>query len=319
MAVNEQVRAVLEKMAGGPRVEESTPFAARQAALGYLQFQGEPEPARVEHLFVPGPTADLPARVYYPAEGGGPFPGIVFLHGSGWVTCNLDVYDVALRALANATGHAVFAVNYQKAPEHPFPVPLDDSYAATGWFFAHAGALGVRPDRIGVMGDSAGGNLAAAVAAKARDGGPALAFQVLVVPALDRDFTTESHVDSGEGFGLDTAAMRWFWAQYLGDREPSELAAPLRARSFAGLPPTFVATAEHDPVRSDGERYAEALAAAGVPVRHLRMPGTVHAFTLLDGVLDDYRALLREVSAWLGRTASVPRSARPVPLTSTPV
>ncbi|MEV1118636.1 alpha/beta hydrolase [Actinosynnema sp. NPDC049800] len=298
MALTEQARAVLDKIAGAPPLEELTVSEARRAQWGFVAFQGPREPvARVAHLFVPGPTADLPARIYYP-EGDGPFPAIVFLHGSGWVTCNLDLYDVALRALANATGHAVFAVNYQKAPEHPFPVPLDDSYAATAWLFEHAASVDVDPARIGVMGDSAGGNLAAAVALKAR-GALDLAFQVLVVPALDVDFTTRSYAEHATGCGLSTATMRWFWSHYLGSTPVSELAAPLRA-SVDGLPPAFVAIAGHDPVRDDGERYAARLAAAGVPVRLREFEGTIHPFVLMDGELDEYRVLLGELRTWLG-------------------
>lgn len=298
MSLTEQARAVLDKLAGAPALEELTVFEARQAQWGFLAFQGEPEPvARVAHLYVPGPTADLPARIYYP-EGDGPFPAIVFLHGSGWVTCNLDLYDVALRALANATGHAVFAVNYQKAPEHPFPVPLDDSCAATAWLFRHAASLDVDPARIGVMGDSAGGNLAAAVALRSR-GTLDLAFQVLVVPALDVDFTTRSYVDHETGYGLSAATMRWFWSQYLGSTPVTPLAAPLRA-DVAGSPPAFVAVAEHDPVRDDGERYAAKLAAAGVPVRLHESAGAIHPFLLMDGALDAYRGLLGELRTWLG-------------------
>ncbi|MBB5959985.1 acetyl esterase [Saccharothrix tamanrassetensis] len=298
MALNEQARAALEKTAGAPPVEGSTVHDARQAFLGHLGFQSEPLPTRIEHLFVPGPTADLPARVYYPS-GDGPFPAIVFLHGSGFVIGNLDVYDVPLRRLAHATGHAVFAVNYQKAPEHPFPIPLDDCYAATAWFFHHARQLGVDPERIGIAGDSAGGTLAAAVTLKAREAGPGLAFQILVYPPLDTDFNTESYADNAVGHGLRRDAMRWFWSHYLNGQEPTELAAPLRA-SLDGLPPAFVGLAEHDPVRSDGERYAEKLAAAGVPVHVRHFDGTIHGFVIMDGLLDELGVLLEEITSWLG-------------------
>ncbi|MFI9817068.1 alpha/beta hydrolase [Saccharothrix variisporea] len=294
MALNDQARAVLDKMAGAAPLETLTPFEARQAGLGYLDFQGPRQDARVEHLFVPGPTADLPARVYYPATGEGPFPGIVFLHGSGFVILNLDVYDVALRALANATGHAVFAVNYQKAPEHPFPVPLDDCRAATEWFLEHAADLNVAG--VGVMGDSAGGTLAAAIA---QEFGDRLKFQVLIYPPLDTDSTGQSYVDNATGYGLEREGMRWFWRQYLGDREPTAQAAPLRAETVAG-PPAFIATAEYDVVRTDGERYARKLADAGVPVTLREFKGTIHAFVLMDGVLDEYGVLLGELADWLG-------------------
>ncbi|WP_309113674.1 alpha/beta hydrolase [Saccharothrix sp.] len=293
MALNDQARAVLDKWAGAAPLETLTAFEARQAGLGYLELRGPKEPARVEHLFIPGPTADLPARAYYPETGEGPFPGIVFLHGSGFVILNLEVYDVALRALANATGHAVLAVNYQKAPEHPFPVPLDDCRAATGWFLDHAAELGV--DGIGIMGDSAGGTLAATIAHEFKD---RLKFQVLVYPPLDTDFATESYVDNARGYGLEREGMRWFWRQYLGDREPTAQAAPLRAHDVSG-PPAFIATAEHDPVRTDGERYARKLEEAGVPVRLREFAGTIHAFLLMDGALDEYRVLLAELADWL--------------------
>ncbi|GAA3851653.1 hypothetical protein GCM10022243_16730 [Saccharothrix violaceirubra] len=292
MPLNDQARAVLDKLSGAAPV--TTPAAARSAAGGYLAFQGAPADVSVEHLFVPGPTADLPARVYRPRLDG-PLPGIVFLHGSGWTICNLDHYDVILRALAEATGHVVFAVNYQKAPEHPFPVPLDDCEAAATWFVRNAVRFGVEPDRIGVFGDSAGGNLAAALTLRRT---VPFAFQVLVYPALDRDFGTQSAVDFAEGYGLDADTMRWFWDQYVGATTPVE-ATPGRG-DLTGLPPAFVATAEYDPVRDDGERYAAGLAAAGVPVRLRRFPGTIHAFLLMDGVLDEARTLLAEVSAWLG-------------------
>ena len=154
--------------AGDPPVEALSIADARLSGLGFLDLQGEPEEvARVVHRFIPGPTADLPVRIYYP-DGEGPFPAVVWFHGSGWVICNLDVNDVPARALTNRSGCVVIAVNYQKAPEHPFPVPFDDCWATLQWVRANAVALGVDPARIAVGGDSSGGNLAAAVALRIR-------------------------------------------------------------------------------------------------------------------------------------------------------
>src|SRR5690349_12433702 len=161
MPLDPQIEFVLDEMraAGAKPLEELSVPEARIAALGFKDLQGEPEEvARIDHRFIPGPTADLPIRVYTP-EGDGPFPGIVYFHGSGWVVLNIEVCDATMRALANATGSVVVAVNYQKAPEHPFPVPFEDCWATTLWTFENAEALGIDPARIGVIGDSAGGNL----------------------------------------------------------------------------------------------------------------------------------------------------------------
>src|SRR6478735_7885239 len=175
MPLDPQVEALLAQMqeAGAKPFEELSVPEARLAARSFADLQGEPEPvARIDHIFIPGPTADLPARIYTP-EGEGPHPGLVYFHGSGWVVLNIEVCDTTMRALANSTGCVIVAVNYQKAPEHPFPVAFDDCWATLEWTVEHADELDVDSTRIGLVGDSAGGNLAAAIALHVRDhGGP---------------------------------------------------------------------------------------------------------------------------------------------------
>ncbi len=300
MPLDPQAQALLRQLkeAGAKPVEEMSVAEARALAWSYIGLQGEPEQvAAVTHRFIPGPTADLPIRIYRPA-GKGPFPALVLFHGSGWVIANLDVADAPSRALANRTGCVVVAVNYQKAPEHKFPIPFDDCYAATVWVAEHAEELRVEPTRIGVAGDSAGGNLAAAVALKARDsGGPALAYQLLIYPATNYDLDTPSALANAEGYLLQRESMRWFWNHYLADAgdAANPLACPLRAADLSGLPPAFVVTAEFDPLCDDGDRYAEALRAAGVAVTHRRYDGMVHGFFWMAGVLDQARALYEEI------------------------
>ena len=160
MPLDPQVEALLNEMRemGAKPFEELSVAEARIAARSFAELQGPPEEvASIEHRFIPGPTADLPVRIYTP-EGDGPFPGLVYYHGSGWVVLNIEICDTTMRALANSTGCVVVAVNYQKAPEHPFPIPYEDCWAGTLWTFEHAEELNVDPSRIALLGDSAGGN-----------------------------------------------------------------------------------------------------------------------------------------------------------------
>jgi len=296
-----QVKALLEQMAeaGQPPFEHMSVPQARQAAWAFADLQGPaPEIAQVEHRFVPGPTADLPVRIYRPA-GAGSRPAIVYFHGSGWVILNIEICDPTMRALANDTDCVVVAVNYQKAPEHKFPVPFNDAWAATCWVAEHAEELGIDPARIAVGGDSAGGNLAAAVAIKAREeGGPALAFQLLVYPATEHDVDKPSAIQNAEGYLLQRESMRWFWAHYLDGAtdEPDWRASPLRAKSLANLPPALVVTAEFDPLRDDGRLYADRLRADGVKVTYSDYQGMVHGFYWMQGVVDRSRDLHAEIA-----------------------
>ena len=192
----------------------------------------------------------------------------------------IDIYDAALHRLANQSGSVIISVNYQKAPEHPFPIPFDDCYATLIWAREHAKELGIDPNRIGVGGDSAGGNLAAAVAIKAKDESISLSYQLLVYPCLARNFTTKSYSEYATDFGLSTQAMKWFWEQYLqgNQHDDNAYAVPMRAKSLKGVAPSIVITAQYDPLVSDSENYCEKLQGDGAEVIYREFPGMIHGF-----------------------------------------
>lgn len=300
MGLHPEVRALLDDMErlGGKPIEQSTPLEARISSWDWLRWMGEPEAVgSVEHRFFTGPTADVPVRIYRPS-GARQLPALVYFHGSGFTVNNIEIADAPHRALANRTGCVVVAVNYQKAPEHKFPVPFDDAFAAVAWVHEQAAILGVDPEKIGVGGDSAGGTLAAAACLRARDEhGPPIAFQLLVYPATDRRFDLPSMQDNAEGYLLTTAAMRWFWTQYLTGPADADLpyACPARASDHSNLPPAIVLTAEFDPLRDDGERYAALLRRAGVVVVLRRYEGMIHGFLWTSARVAGSRQLLEDV------------------------
>ncbi|GAA1541027.1 alpha/beta hydrolase [Actinomadura kijaniata] len=248
----------------------------------------EPDPVpvgRVEDRMTDG---GLPVRVYRPEGAGGPRPVVVFFHGGGFVLCGLDTHDRLCRVLARGADAVVVSVDYRLAPEHRFPAAVDDAFAAVRWAAAHAAAFGGDPARLAVAGDSAGGCLAAVTALRARDeGGPDLAFQLLVYPVTDAARDTPTYTEYATGGFLTSAHMRWYWEQYLADPADGDHphASPLRAADLSGLPPAFVLTAEVDPLRDEGEAYAARLARAGVRVGSRRMAGAFHGFVSLDHVL----------------------------------
>jgi acetyl esterase len=242
-----------------------------------------PELPKVEDKTIPGPDGPIPARIYTP-EGEGPFPLIVWFHGGGWVVGSIDDADPFVRRLVEASDCVAVSVGYRLAPEHRYPAAIDDCFAATQWLAGNAAALGTDPTRLVVAGDSAGGNLAAAVAIRARDAGrPAITFQYLVCPVTDHDFTRQSYIDNADGYMTTTRDVEWFWGHYA--PEPSARnapdASPLRASSLEGLPPALVVTADLDPLRDEGEEYARRLTEAGVPTRHRRYAGVIHDFCIL--------------------------------------
>jgi acetyl esterase/lipase len=214
------------------------------------------------------------------ARGGGALPLVAYLHGGGWVVGTIEAFDPLCRALANASGALIASIGYRLAPEHPFPAALEDARAAVRWLAANARELGADPDRMGIAGDSAGGNLATVIARRLRDdGGPPLRFQALIYPACDSGLNTPSYRDAATGFGLRPESMRRYWELYLGGadgRHPD--ASPLQAEDLAGLPPAYILTVRDDVLRDEGEAYARALEAAGVPVTLRRYDGAVHGF-----------------------------------------
>ena len=266
--------------AGLPQVWEAPLDVFRRNTQTRPALGGPAEPIyEIVNRFIPGPTADLAIRIYRPTNNP-TAPAIVYFHGGGWVLNFLDIFDASLATLANRTGATIISVNYQKAPEHPFPIPFDDCFSTLQWVIANAELLQINPQCIGVAGDSAGGNLASAVALKARDQGIKLAFQILVYPCNNRNFDTHSYINIATGYGLSTQAMQWFWDQYLqGDsHNQNPYAIPARADSFKDVAPAIILTAQYDPLLSDGEQYAELLKAHDVDVRYREFQGMIHGF-----------------------------------------
>ncbi len=298
-----EVRALLEMMDAQemPPLESQDPVEARGARVeGMKMMGGQPiEIGRVEDMSVPGPAGDIPVRVYA-SERGGVRPALVYFHGGGFVFGNLDSHDAVCRSIAKESGAVVISVDYRLAPEHKFPAAVDDAHAATVWVAANAGRLGVDASRIAVGGDSAGGNLATVIAMRCRDaGGPPLAMQLLIYPVTDvSSFETASHRELADGYFLTRAAMDWFMSHYLpSDQHKSHPeASPLLASNLSGLPPALVITAEFDPLRDEGEAYAQRLREAGVPVTARRYPGMIHGFVSMHGVLSGGREAITEIA-----------------------
>jgi acetyl esterase len=233
----------------------------------------------------------VPVRVYRPSPDPG-LPVFVVFHGGGWVIGSAEEFDGIARQLANASGAVVVSVDYRLAPEHPYPAPLDDCWRALQWTVAHAAEFGADATRIAVGGDSAGGNLAAVCAHRARDEGLDLALQVLVYPVCDCDFGTASYSDNAEGYLLEREEMQWFFDCYTGGgkHDPADPSiSPLRAPNLAGVAPALVVTAEFDPLRDEGEAYAARLRAAGVEVETRRYDGLIHGFFGCPGAFDTSR------------------------------
>ena len=302
MSLHPQCKAFLDMLAaaGGPGLHEIPLDEARKVPYQMIELGGPEEPvAQIDTRVVPG-SVQIPIRVYRPSLAQD-LPALMYFHGGGFVICNLDTHDRICRGLANASGCVVVSVDYRLAPEHKFPAAADDAYEATRYVAEHATEFGIDPNRVAVSGDSAGGNLATVVAMMARDrGGPSLRFQLLIYPVTN--FTgheTPSEREYGHGFFLDTEVMDWFADQYFASTADRSLpyASPLLASDVRGLPPAMVITGECDPLRDQGEAYAEKLRAAGVPVVVKRYEGMIHVFLSLAGIVDGGRDAIKESAA----------------------
>ena len=311
MALDSQAKFLLEQMeaAGAPPMSSLSPEEAR-LTTDFSALAGIPEKVgRVENQVIPGPGGDIPVRIYTP-NGEGPFPSLVFYHGGGWVIGDLDTVDVPCRLLANRANCVVVSVDYRLAPEHKFPAAADDAYAAAKWVVENGPSIKVDSSRVAVGGDSAGGNLAAVVSLMARDKNEIdLAYQLLIYPVTNHSYETVSYSDNADGYLLTKDSMIWFWDHYLRNPQDGDnpYASPLKAEDLSGLPPALVITAEFDPLRDEGEAYAQRLKEAGVSVEETRYNGMIHGFFWMPGALDQgmkavnqaadalKRALAREV------------------------
>jgi acetyl esterase len=287
MPLNDALTEFLTEMAatGAKPIHESTPEEVRSltAQLAGL-FGAGPEMARVEDHRIPvGHGVTIAARVLVPE--GTPRGVFIYYHGGGWVIGgDIDEYDTLGRKLAASTSCAVVLVDYRLAPEHRYPIAVDDSYAALEWVGARLTEIAGANVPIIVGGDSAGGNLAAIMAQRSRDrGGPPIAFQALVYPVTNADLDNSSYTNEENQLLLSRESMVWFWDHYLPDvdRRSESDASPLQAADLSGLPPAIVITAEYDVLRDEGEAYADRLAGAGVPVDRHRHPGQMHGFFTL--------------------------------------
>lgn len=263
---------------------------------------------------IPGPSGAIKLRLYWPrqAEAGEALPVLVFMHGGGWVIGSLESHDAPCRRLAGVAGCIVVSVAYRLAPEHHFPAALEDCRAATAWVAENAGELGADPAWIAVGGDSAGANLATTVARlAAAQGGPGLAFQLLIYPATDLSRTIGPHHPLGEGYLLDHRLMAWFQDHYLARVEDAgdPRASPLLAEDLSGLPPAMIITAGYDPLCEQGADYAERLRAAGVAVEYHCYEGQIHGFVSMAGALEEGREALERAGAALKRASDGARPA----------
>ena len=306
MALHPVINTALASAQGQTPYHRLPLLEARVQAKQAYPAKPAPVPvACVQDIQTTGGVHAIPLRVYHP-PGMGPHPALMFFHGSGFVLLDLDTHDDMCRRLCTAARCVVVSVDYRLAPEHPFPAAPDDCLAATRWVALHAGELGVDPMRLAVAGDSAGGCLAAVTAIRIRDeGGPAVCAQLLFYPVTDQPGVGHaSYRDFGIGYGLTEEGMQWFWSQYMTDAALAghPHAAPARVASAANLPSAYVATAEYDVLRDEGEAFAKLLGDACVPVVLQRCAGMNHGFLKYTGAIPEVDSIFADACQWL-RTA----------------
>ncbi len=296
MPLHPQARAYLDAQPP-PSTDDLTVEHMREGSIAITRFAGPgPELAEVTDRQV----SAVPCRIYRPRVDT-VLPAAIHIHGGGWVGGDLDTHDTACRMIAEKSGWAVVAIDYRRSPEHPFPAPMDDvELVAAGLRVGEE--QGIDGTRLALLGDSAGGHLAAVVARRARDRGlPPYLFQALIYPVIDAAMTTPSYTENAEGCGLTAQDMKFYWDCFAPDgvdRSDPDV-SPAMADDLACLPPAFVLTSEYDPLRDEGEAYAAALAEAGVPTVAVRMVGMIHSFFRLPAAFDASRAALSQVSALL--------------------
>lgn len=305
MPLDAESEAILaaRRLADIPAVATQTVNQVRASRKSWRQSTHVPtqQVHEVVDLQVPTDDGTVGVRTYRPNTTTG-LPVIVYLHGGGWVIGDLDHSDALCRLLCLEAAALIVNVEYRLAPEHKYPAAAEDCFAVVCWLGEHASQLRADARRMAVAGSSAGGNLAAATTLMSRDrGGPELSAQLLVCPVMDSSCVSPSFVEFADGYIVSAEDMRWYWQQYL-EREvqaSEPYACPLRADDLSGLPDALVITAECDPVRDDGERYATRLRSAGVAVRHTRYPGTLHGFFAMPGANAKGTLAVREAAAWL--------------------
>jgi acetyl esterase len=301
MPLDPQAQAYLDRLRelGIPGLGELPPEEARATGDEAAAAVFGPVPdVPWEDRSLPGPAGEIPVRVYRPSAD--PAPVLAYFHGGGWVLGSLNTHHGVCATLAQLSGCVVCSVDYRMAPEHRFPAAVEDAWAATTWLAEHAAEIGGRPGALAVGGDSAGGNLAAVCALKARDAGLPIALQILVYPVTDADLETSTYLEFADGYFLTKYSMHWFWNHYLpdGDRFQPD-ASPLRAEDVGGTAPALVLTAEFDPLRDECEAYARRLEEAGVPVTLSRYDGMIHGFFRMPAVMDKASDALAESAAAL--------------------
>ncbi len=301
MALDPQVEKLLTDMAQSPMtpLTELRPEQARRQMAAANAGIGKPqEVLSIEDTQINVDGGHIELRIYRGTEQ--TRPAIVYYHGGGWVLGSIETHDGYCRALANEAQAVVVSVEYRLAPEHLYPTAAEDCYAATKWVSENADEIGVQVGRLVVAGDSAGGNLAAAVALMARDrGGPEIDLQVLIYPITDHNFETASYKECGQDYMLTQETMVWFWDHYCPDTQQrnESYASPLRADDLANLPPALVQTAGYDPLCTEGDDYADKLKDAGVQVIHTCYEGMIHGFTRRFAGLDKATDALQEIGA----------------------
>ena len=239
----------------------------------------------------------VPIRIYRPAEADEPSMALVYFHGGGWVVGSVDTHDGITRAIARRAGIVVVSVDYRLAPEHPFPAALEDAWTATQWVSNHAEELKLDVDRIGVGGDSAGGNLAAVVARRGRDHAVPIALQLLLYPAISYAFDTPSYSYFSEGYGLTRDGMHWYWDQYLGGADGTNPdVSPSQTADLRRLPRAIVVTAEADVLRDEAESYAQRMFLSTVETEGYRYDGMVHGFLRMAGKVERSNAAFDELA-----------------------